>query len=273
MALDDWLRAMHQQFEWYRYVAAEEQVAMAAAHLRGPALDWWATLTEEARVELRTSLARFEAALRKRFQPVNSAMLARHALDSLQQGTKQSVHEHIAAFRRLLSAVPDMSEADRVHRFTKSLRPAFQARVIQADAKTLDAAITAATLAGALSQLSSAASSGDAMELAMMGFDSLDDSPDSQGQAKPTRDDSSSPVTRADLLQLLHAMQQQRAPGGGSRGGRRPPFGRGAPRVPGLTEEQVRKRIEERLCFICGQPGHRKYDCPENKAKEKKSFQ
>ena len=78
------------------------------------------------------------------------------------------------------------------------------------------------------------------------------------------------PVTRAELhtmqKQLLAAMQQQR--GGPSK---RAPFGRGdrgAPRVPGLSAQQVRERLDGGLCFACGQPGHRKQDCPQYKSQQ-----
>lgn len=273
LALDEWLRAMRQQFGWYRYTADADKVAMAVAHLRGPALDWWDNQQAGAALDsLTASFVAFEAALRKRFQPVNSAMLARHALDALQQGSKQSVHDHIASFRRLLSAVPDMHESDRVHRFSKSLRPVFQAKVIQSNAKTLDEAITAATLAGALSQLASSSTTGgssDAMELSMLGLE-YDEEERPIAPAPP--DAADTPVTRAEFRQLLAAMQ--RGSSSSSRGGKQSSSGQGGrrrqPRVHGLTDQEVRKRLDERLCFVCGEAGHRQYDCPQNK--EKKSF-
>jgi hypothetical protein len=69
--------------------------------------------------------------------------------------------------------------------------------------------------------------------------------------------------------QLLNAMQQQRSGNGaGNRDGKRAPFGRGSrgpPRIPGLSPQQVRERMDAGLCFLCGEAGHRKYGCPENK--------
>ena len=77
--------------------------------------------------------------------------------------------------------------------------------------------------------------------------------------------DSSAPVTRAELRQLLSAMQHQRK----GLGARRSQTGRdgrprGPPRVAGLSEEQVRERLDSGACFACGKPGHRKADCPTN---------
>ena len=175
--LDSWLREMRQQFDWYEYTADSLQVAMAAAQLRGVALDWWsAQLSAAEQAPLRASFALFEKALRARFQPVNSAQSARLALDSLRQGAKQSVHDYTSAFRRLLVSVPDMSEADKVHRFVQGLRGHAQSQLILHGADTLDTAIAMAARVGSLTlyAASSAAAAGGApMDLnAMHGAES-----------------------------------------------------------------------------------------------------
>jgi hypothetical protein len=291
--LDGWLREMKQQFEWYRHTADAEQVALAAAHLKGVALDWWSSLavpaapaaapggyaSEQAR--LRASFDAFEAALRGRFQPVNSAQTARLALDALRQGARQSVHDYISAFRRLLVPLSDMSERDRVHRFVQGLRGPVQQHLIIHDVATLDAAISMAARVGSLTQYAAASSAaphaaatagGDAMELSQLdqtGVEGLEQETGDSGGPP----DSDAPVSRAELhkmhQQLLAAMQQQR-----SGASKRAPFGRGdrrngAPRVPGLSVQQVRERMDSGLCLVCGQPGHRKYDCPQQQSQSK----
>lgn len=267
--LDGWLREMRQQFDYYQYTADDVQVAMAAAQLRGSALDWWAALPSAEQNPLRASFAAFEQALRARFQPINSAQTARLALDSLRQSAKQSVADYISSFRRLLVSVPSMSEDDKVHRFVQGLRSTIQQPLIVHGVDTLDKAIAMASRVGSLGQYaaSSAAaaaqSHGDAMDLS--NIEGLERQTD-----ESSTEDSAAPVTRAELQkmhqQLLAAMQQQRGSGG-----KRPPFGRGdrrgPPRVPGLTEQQVRERLDGNLCFVCGEAGHRKYDCPQNKQK------
>ena len=269
--LDSWLREMRQQFEWYTCTADAEQVAMAAVHLKGVALDWWCSqLSAAEQFALRASYAAFELALRTRFQPVNSAQTARLALDSLRQGARQSVQDYTSAFRRLLVSVPDMCEADKVHRFVQGLRGPAQAHLIVHDCDTLDKAIGMAARVGSLTLYaasSAAASGGSPMDLNAMHGGSADTEPPASD------DDNDIPVTRSEFKQLLAAMQAQRSGSARGREGHRPAFGgrgdrgRGPPRVQGLSEQEVRRRLDESLCFICGQPGHRKFDCPQKKEK------
>jgi len=279
--LDNWLREMEQQFDWYGYNSHAERVAMAAAQLRGSALDWWHALDPQEKQLLRVSFADFEQALRKRFQPVDSAKTARLALDQLTQGAKQSVHDYTAQFRRLLSAVPSMSADDRVHRYVQGLRPAVRSLLLLQDVKTLDEAIASAARIGSLSQYASHASSSTGastagpMDLSVVQDLCMLTGAGSTGREDDTRtsdgvdaaQSEAAPVTRAELRemhqQLLHAMQSQRRGDVGrhpGRGGR--PSGRGPPRVSGLSEQQVRERLDAGACFACGMPGHRKADCP-----------
>ena len=276
--LDNWLREMEQQFDWYGYNSDAERVAMAAAQLRGTALDWWHALDSEEKQLLRASFADLTRALRKRFQPVNSAQTARLALDQLTQGVKQPVHDYTAQFRRLLTAVPSMSAEDRVHRYVQGLRPAVRSLLLLQDVKTLDEAIASAARIGSLSQYAAqAAASGSStagpMDLcALTSAEFVTDDHTSDGDAASSE---STPVTRNELRQmhqqLLLAMQNQRRSESGhrgfGRGGRS--SGRGTPRISGLSEQQVRERLDAGSCFACGKPGHRKADCP-NKAADSK---
>jgi len=282
-ALDNWLREMQQQFEWYGYSSDAERVAMAAAQLRGAALDWWSTLAGADKQALTASFAAFEQSLRSRFQPVNSAQTARLALDSLTQSGKQSVHDYTTMFRRLLTAVPTMSEEDRVHRYVQGLRPSVRSLLLLQGATTLDDAISKAARIGSLGQYASAASASgqpgaasSPMDLSVMQdlfaltggapSDSADDLDGDSSHAPASDASLSAPVTRAELRQmhqqLLNAMQHQRKSDGNRRATGRGGKPRGPPRVAGLSEQQVRERLDSGACFACGKPGHRKADCP-----------
>jgi hypothetical protein len=245
--------------------------------LRGTALDWWDNLSDPQRQGFDWNA--FELAVRARFQPVNSGDTARAQLDALRQGPKQSVHDYIAAFRRPLPALPEMHEKDRVHCFLAGLLPELRGQLKIAGVTTLADAIEKASRIGSHLQMAAAGSAaphrdGNAMDVNALG---LYAATVTEGHDYPTDDeDAAAPVSRAEFKQLLAAMQHQRdgsGSGGSNRGGKRPPFGRGdrrpPPRVHGLSEQEVRKRLDERLCFVCGEAGHRKYDCPENKEKSK----
>ena len=150
-------------------------------------------------------------------------------------------------------------------------------RLIEHDPATLDIAISLATRLGSLSVLAASSASdghhhgdhGNAMDLSALGLNAIKGLEQQTGDGD---DDAVAPVTRAEFKQLLAALQQQRSgAGAANRGGKRAPFGRGArgaPRVQGLSEQEVRKRLDGGLCFACGEAGHRKSDCPQNDRKQ-----
>ena len=117
--LDEWVADIQQQFEWYNITADVDQLRFAYGFLKGSARDWWTNTPAASRPVTWLTLV---AALRHRFQPITAGETARGQLRLLTQG-KNSVHSYIAAFQRLLIAVPEMAEQDRVYQFLQGLRP------------------------------------------------------------------------------------------------------------------------------------------------------
>lgn len=267
-ALDGWIRELQQQFDWYGMGSDSERIALGAAHLRGMALDWWSSLAQRP-----LGWDEFAAQLRSRFQPVNSAQTAREQLDTLQQGPRQSVHEYIAAFRALLVRVPDMAEADRVHRFLRGLRPATAAQLRVQGVDKLDAAISMAARVGALTEhvgvaasaqrasaAAAASSAHSAMELDSI--EGLEGETTDRPEGATQQDDA--PITQAQLRQLLNAMREERK-GGGPGSGRSGPKShrmRGLPRIPHLSPLQVQEYMDAGKCFGCGSKDHQSRQCP-----------
>jgi hypothetical protein len=305
--LDGWLREMQQQFDWYRLTSDADRVSMARAQLRGNALDWWSTLSSATSTTLSTSYDAFQAALRERFQPVNRAQTARIQLDALQQGPRQSLNDYVAAFRRLLEALPDMAEADRLHRFLRGLRPAMQLRLAHQPITTLDGAIKAAAHLDALTGLAilaqgagPAASGGagrahgnphaDMMDLNALGFADvegleqetggdcagggglMDAGPAAAGSSTPLGPSSATTLHRevTELRQLLNAMRDVRRGGSGApKKNGKGDRERPLPVVDHLSPAQVREYMAAGKCFTCGSTEHRGRDCPHRKASSK----
>jgi hypothetical protein len=263
--LDEFIADIEQQVAWYT-VPAAEVTRFAAGFMRGAARDWHTTLAPQP-----ADWPSLVLALRARFQPVNSAESARAKLLALSQG-KQSVNDYIDAFRRLLVRVPTMGDDDRFHQFRRGLRPAIALQIDMQGITTLDAAITRAAQIGGRLESSQAASSSSSGGSAPMELDNIEGL---EGDTNATND-ADAPVTQSQFKLLLAAMQDNRRGGRGagagsssSNGGgnNRHHGGRpyGLPRMPHLTEEQVKEYMAAGKCFGCGAKDHTSRDCPKRK--------
>lgn len=280
-ALDDWLADLTQQFDWYTMTDPALRVRFASAYLRGAARDWWTHLSDAERP---ADWAAMVAALRRQFQPVNSAEQARAKLALLVQG-KRNVNEYIADFRRLIVLTPDMAAADRMFFFKRGLQEDIAVALrISGSVTTLEDAIAMATRVGGVSDFTQASAAGSAGKGAAAGRGSghamdIDvlahvdaDTPTAGNSAPGSGAASDAPVTQRDLQLLLAAMRDGHrhggggAPGKGGRGGRsggdsRLP--RNLPRIPHLTPLQVKEYMDSGKCFTCGSKEHRGRDCPQ----------
>lgn len=258
--LDDWLSAMEQQFDYYRIAADGDRIRTAAAHLKGPALDWW---RHPGAAGPPTTWASFDAGLRARFQPVTTEEVARNRIHSLEQG-KLSINEYVALFRRLIVAIPTMDAASQMFQFARGLRPALQLQIRQTQPATLEASISLAVRMGTALPGATAGSSDSAMELSAM-----DHGLDNRGSWEEE-----ATVSRAEYSTLLAAIQQSNFRGNngsgsdgrgarGASGGFRGP--RGLPRIKGFSEDKVKQYMDAGKCFGCERTDHRSHDCPKRR--------
>lgn len=264
--LDEFIADIEQQVAWYT-LPAGDIVRFAGGFMRGAARDWHTTLAPQP-----ADWASLVLALRARFQPVNSAESARAKLLALSQG-KQSVNDYIDAFRRLLVRVPTMSDDDRFHQFRRGLRPAIALQIDMQGITTLDAAITRAAQIGGRLENAQAASSGSNSGSVPMELDNIEGL---EGDTNATNN-ADAPVTQSQFKLLLAAMQDNRRGGrgagtgsgsGNSGGGNNRHHGGrsyGLPRMPHLTEEQVKEYMAAGKCFGCGAKDHTSRDCPKRK--------
>jgi hypothetical protein len=270
-ALDGWLQEMQQQFAWYGVTSEADRISMGAGYLRSVALDWWASL--EAAEKPGTWDA-FTTALRERFQPLSAAALARRQLDVLRQGQNQSVHEYIAAFRRLAVSLPSMHEEDRVHAFVRGLRPAIAQQVLLQRATTVKKAIEVATFAGSISSAAAAPGAAaaqcapaPAMEvdaLTFAGIEGLEnETANAPGVAAAAPAASEVTQLRQELNALRAALRDRRPGPGpnlatGSERRRRP-----LPMISHLSPQQVKEYLDAGKCFGCGSNQHQYRACPQ----------
>lgn len=274
--LDDWSNDLRQQFEWYAMSTDVARLQFAVAFLKGAARDWWTNLDAGTRP---LTWADFEAALRRRFQPVTAAETARSKLLAIAQG-KAHVNEYIEVFRRLLAYVPDMSASDRLFQFLRGLRPDIAKHIRMQGIQALDAAVEAAARIGSLGEIGASSSSASAssssssaaapMDLSAM-LSSAGDGIEGLEQAASTDQAANAVVTRAELTQLLNAMREfRKGPSGASGGGqsnrdRFPRRDRGPPRIAHLTPDQVQEYMTAGKCFGCGLKDHMSRACPKRK--------
>ena len=273
-ALDGWLRELQQQFDWYGTADDASRLRFAGALLKGVALDWWASLADAAAALAAdstrpTTYESFVARIRGRFQPVNSAQTARLQLDDLRQGTKQSVHEYISAFRSLLVRVPSMDEGDRVHRFLRGLRPSIATQLRVQGVSTLDAAIAMAARVGSIAEFGAPASaSGSApAAAAAVGADDMQlDNIEGLDSETSAAEGSTAPVTQAQLMALINAMKHER---GSNRTKESKSGGKDVAAAIGkrfhLTPEQEREHFDKGQCFNCHSTEHSSRACPKQK--------
>jgi hypothetical protein len=246
--IDGWLQELHQQFMWYRLASTQDCISLASAHLRGPALDWWCSLGVAG--QAMPSWDVFVTSLRSRFQPVSTAEVARRQLDQLRQGPTQNVNDYVAAFRRLLVAIPNMDEGDRKHCFVRGLRPAIANQVLIQRASNLTQAIEIATFVGSVS--SSAGGGLPAVGDTPMELSGIEGLEPETGELDPQV-----------LLKELNALRAAYSNGAGASIGKLKP--RGMPIVKGLSPQQVKEHLDKGTCFKCGVSGHLSRQCPKRK--------
>jgi Retrotransposon gag protein len=263
--LDDWLASMRQQFAFYQLAADAVQVRFAAAHLKGPALDWW---EHPGAAGEPTTWLEVDAGLRARFQPVTTADTARRHLATLEQG-KHSINDYVAIFRRLIVAVPTMDAESQLFAFTHGLNKTLYMLSRQVMPATLEEAISLAVRMGTAAPSMSSTPSGSGNS--PMDLSALLAELDGREAESTTAPSAEAKVTRAEYTTLLAAIQQSNnRRGGDSAGSNRGAQGasggfegpRGLPRVKGFSPEKVQHYMDANKCFGCHKVGHRSGECP-----------
>jgi hypothetical protein len=246
--LEEWLSAMSQQYAWYGWISDADRIRAGAAHLAGAALEWWQhppAGVHPATWDL------FEAGLRARFQPVTSAETARAKLFTLAQG-RTSITVYVAAFRRLLAAIPGMDTETQKHVFVKGLNEQIREAIRASGVATLDAAITMAVRIGTPMEPAAAAAApavaepSDPMDLSAI-----------RAEYDPSAGDALN--MRSQLGDILAAVQRMGS--NSALGPARPLIERDA----GFTPQRLEEYMNAHRCFGCHETGHGLRVCPKRK--------
>lgn len=268
--LDAWETECTQQFEWYDMADDVERVKFAVAFTEGAAYDWWQHMPPSDRHAIQT-YAQLVVALRKRFQPVTTADSARAAITVLTQG-KSTVHAYTMAFRRLLTPLDDMSEADRLFHFLRGLKPSIAVTVRTHGVDTLDNAISMAARVGSQGEFAAIASGGVAaanssapMDLdALLAVEGLEQ--ESDGSVSSSASSASTPIAQQfqELLAFMKGMRSRGPPSSSSSSTSKLRLARdseGRVKYGDLSREEMDSRFASNTCFHCNKPNHRAAQC------------
>lgn len=280
--LDEWLEKLGRICALYS-LNDQETLQFACSRLTGAALQWWNVLPPGDRSGI-VDRASFAAALRKRFQPITTERMARDQLHCLRQ--TGDVNAYIAEHQRLSALIPKMDDATALHSFEHGLRADIAEKLRIQGVSTLNEAITMAARIGGLTAATPARA---AASMHYSQHPSRVHQMEDIDAPAPSATDA-----RLDRLEgmLLNAMahhnfgsegpqggyqglgaksqtkrgyQQQPNNSGGSTGApkRGRPFQpRPPPSIPGVPDDIVRRRWDNRQCVRCGEAGHPSIACP-----------
>lgn len=118
----DWLDSV-QRYSTSANFDIEETVDFAVSFLRAEALRVWNTkATELTAKQEQPTFQHLRECLISRFDPASSSVNARFELDKLKQtGRFSNLNQYLTEFDRICSFVPDMHDAEKIHRFLSGL--------------------------------------------------------------------------------------------------------------------------------------------------------
>lgn len=146
-AADEWIDSLEKQFAYYGASLQQdvERIRYAVMFFApGKATTWWNSSSKElatAGTPIAT-WAEFTAAVRERYQPISSAMIARQSLDTfVQRGSVQMYTDH---FYQCMNFITDMGMTDQIHRYTSGLKQEIKSKVIEAKVTSIHDAVNEA---------------------------------------------------------------------------------------------------------------------------------
>ena len=205
--------------------------------LRGNAALWWREVCEANRRP--TTWEDFCRELREQFRPENYGRRGHDDLATMRQYARESVVDFVFRFCTTCLKIPDLSKAEKVDRFVRTLVQEIRLQVeLRCPADFHEAAMFAECA--------------DAVIMRITGHDARKVAPQKQKWG--------------NFHRLPALMRSSGDAGASGRGGPEPmELGTASRRT--LTRPEYEKLCTEKACFICRKPGHLAWNCPMKKNK------
>ena len=147
--VDSWIHGMEKQFSYYHLSFASEaqKVSYASNFLNKSSSAWLTNLNVEltrAGTPITTWVELTEK-MRERYQPMQSATIARQRFDTFVQAS--SVQLYTDHFLQCMLYIQDMSESDQIHQYTRGLKNTIKLEVTRHSPSTVHEAINCAAKA------------------------------------------------------------------------------------------------------------------------------
>lgn len=290
---ETWLFEMNKYLLLCQVKDEEQRVAIASSYLKDSALTWWRSRNNQLNPP--SDWLSFTAALKHRFQPLEASLTARTRLYTLKQGTHDSLVDHNAKFENLTQLIDDMSEADQIYIYLRSIRLAIAKEIDTKVFKSLNEAMSLAvrtdtllnnrhysnyaspiyeprpvtTISTTTTNTSDtpSTSTATAMELGNLNTSTSHSSQEPEEQY----DEEDKEVEYQRFLQegdnyqpsfdIWNSVEQQDIPEAEIeqlQAIQRRSFSR----VPDISREEFDRCMRERLCLRCKKPSHIARDCP-----------
>jgi hypothetical protein len=121
--LKAWIFQAEEQFSLLNISGDELKIRIAGMALRGAAQTWYHSIRSEIvpEEERPTSWNAFKEALQAQFSPIDPVKVARDELAELKQ--EGNVRDYTCRFRHLCTLISNLSEAERLDRYVRGLKP------------------------------------------------------------------------------------------------------------------------------------------------------
>ena len=222
------------------------QAQVAATYLKGPAAQWYNTLS----VLDRGQLIDFESLASKlltRFRPLDIVAQARNKLSRLQQHS--SVERFNQEYQKLMSLIPTMNEEERIDNYRRKLKYNLQLQLVTQNYHTLADIMNVALRTDALlyenqfKQLRNTNSNNSFRKPFNNKFH--------YNSADKPRQSSPIPVNNVNATSFQSMDQHEAEPSSVS-----------INYIAPMTDAERQRCRQQRLCFRCRKPGHMSTACP-----------